>query len=194
MRILIVITACLILVSACGSHESVPGKKEAEPQKSYFPVQEYIKGEIRVIDSLPVGILRKYTDAKRRDSSFIGLPLFHQLASEFTVDELSKLSLEKNYLEDAFNDETTGYYTLTYHPKSAVAPFKRIDVLAKPGATADHVNSIYIEKEFTNNDTSITERLYWKANTSFRIMKEKKYKDQNPVVEQLLVIWDPSAY
>jgi hypothetical protein len=77
---------------------------------------------------------------------------------------------------------------------SSGASFNRIDVLVKPGQTSDKVKSIYLDKDYIQNDTSINERFYWKANTSFSIIREKKYKDQNPVVEQLLVIWDPSAY
>jgi hypothetical protein len=83
---------------------------------------------------------------------------------------------------------------MTYVPNETTAPLQRIDVTVKPGQLSDHVNTIYVEKDYMQNDTTISERLYWKANTSFRITREKKFKDQNPVVEQLLVIWDPAAY
>ena len=183
-----------IMLAACGSHQPVQERKEAEAPKSYFPVQDYIRGEIKLIDSTPVGILRKFTSASRKDSGFISSPEFHQLAGEFTSDQLSKSALEKGYTESAFNDQTTGYFTMTYLPVDASAPFRRIDVLVKPGQPADRVNSIYLEKEYTQGDTLINEKLLWKANSNFRITKEKKYKDQNPAVEQLSVIWDPSAY
>jgi len=195
MRMIIVITVSCMWLGACGSHQpTVQEKKEPEAPKSYFPVQDYIKGEIKLVDSTPVGIMRKFISGAKKDSSFIERPEFHRITQEFTSDQLSKSALEKNYTETAFNDQTTGYFTMTYLPVSADAPYRRIDVLAKPGQSADHISSIYMEREYSQGDTAISEKLFWKANTSFQIIKEKKYKDQNPVVEQLLVIWDPSAY
>ena len=194
MRILIVVIVSGLLLAGCGSHQTVQEKKEPEPPKSYFPVQDYIKGEIKLIDSLPVGIMKKFSSGNKKDTGFIDRNVFHQLASEFASDQLSKSALEKQYAETAFKDETTGYFTMTYLPTSDSAPLRRVDVTVKQGATSDKLNSIYVEKEYLLNDTAVTEKLYWKANTSFRITKEKTFKNQNPVIEQLLVIWDPAAY
>ena len=191
---IIILSACSVLFAACGSHQPVQEKNDPEPVKSYFPVQDYIKGEIKIIDSVPVGIMKKFSNGTRKDSGFIDRTEFKRLSGEFTSDQLSKAALEKDYTETAFRDQTSGYFTMTYVPKTTTAPLQRIDVTVKPGELSDHVNSIYVEKEYAQNDTVINERLYWKANTSFRITKEKKFKDQNPVIEQLLVIWDPAAY
>jgi hypothetical protein len=192
MKIYLVAALCVFAI-ACGNSETeVP--KDAPVKKSYFPISEYIKGEIRTIDSLPVGIMKKVVTANRKDSAFIERSEFHNLATAFTGSALDKRELEAKYTEHSFMDQTTGYYTFTYEPSVADAPFQRVDVLVKPGATFDNVKSIYIERSSSENDTAINERLYWKANISFTITKEKKYKNQPPVVEQLLVIWDPSAY
>jgi len=194
MRIINVVIVSGLLLAGCGSHQTAQEKKEPEPPKSYFPVQEYIKGEIKLIDSLPVGIMRKFSSGNKKDTGFIDRNAFHQLASEFASDQLSKSALEKQYTESAFKDETTGYFTMNYLPTTDSAPLRRVDVTVKQGTTADKVNSIYVEKEYALNDTSVIEKLYWKANTSFTITREKTFKNQNPVIEQLLVIWDPAAY
>ena len=163
-------------------------------KKAYFSVADYVKGEIKTIDSLPVGIMKKIIRPGKTDSAFIERPEFRALASVFTDPGLEKSALETKYAEHSFMDETTGYYTFTYEPTAGDAPYQRIDVLVRPGEVYSKVKSIYLEKSSSQNDTIINERLYWKANNSFRITKEKVYKNQTPVVEQLLVIWDPSAY
>jgi len=193
MRILIASVAIMLLASSCGNNKSEPTQNVSE-EKSYFPVAEYVKGEIKIVDSLSVGIMKKIIRGSAKDSAFIERPEFHTLANAFTGPDLDKSNLEAKYAEHSFMDETTGYYTFTYQPKEADAPYQRIDVLVKPGPTANRVRSIYLEKSSLQNDTSINERFYWKANTSFSITREKKYKDQQPIVEQLQVIWDPSAY
>src|SRR6476659_7046875 len=132
MQMIIIISACIVLLVACLSHQPVKKKKEPEPVKSYFPVQGYIKGEINSIDSLPVGIMKKFSNGTRKDSGFIDRTEFRRLSSEFTSDQLSKAALEKDYTETAFKDETSGYYTMTYVPNTTSAPLHRIDVTVKP--------------------------------------------------------------
>jgi hypothetical protein len=193
MKILFACTALCLIISSCGNNQMETDEKASEP-KSFFPISEYVKGEIKLVDSLPVGIMKKIIKGASRDSSFIERPEFHILARDFTHSTLDKSSLETKYTEHSFMDETTGYYTFTYEPIATDAPYQRIDVLVKPGASFDKVSSIYLQRSSILNDTAINERFYWKANTSFTITKEKKYKDQNPAVEQLMVIWDPSAY
>src|SRR5690349_7087360 len=130
MRMIIGLSVSCLMLAACGSHNKpVQDKKEAEAPKSYFPIQDYVKGEIRLIDSMPVGIMRKFTSGSRKDSGFINRTEFHQLAGEFASDQLSASALEKSYTESAFNDQTTGYFAMTYLPVDANAPFRRIDVL-----------------------------------------------------------------
>jgi hypothetical protein len=194
MRIIVGITMLWLIVCSCGTRQAEPEKKDSTVEKSYFPIAEYVQGEIRTVDSLPLGIKKKYTVGKKTDSAFIERPEFHELSKDFWDTSLSKSSLEKNYTENAFKDESTGYFTFNYQPKSQDAMYRRIDVLVKPGGVVDKVRSIYIERSYNSNDTLINERLYWQANISFSIIKEKKYKNEQPVIEQLQVIWDPSSY
>jgi len=193
MKITIVSLALWLLICSCGNNAS-EAAKETPVEKSYFPIAEYVKGEIRIVDSLPVGIMKKFKKGSRMDSSFIERPEFHTLAGAFTDTNLGKSNLEANYKESSFMDQSTGYYTFTYQPITPSAPYNRIDVLVKPGANSDKVSTIYMEKSSVQQDTTINERLFWKANTSFSITREKKFKEQNPVVEQLIVIWDPLSY
>ena len=183
------------LAIACGNGNNKTETQEPAPvKKDYFSVADYIKGEINTIDSLPVGILKKTIKASKKDSAFIERQEFRALARVFTDPALEKAALEAKYAEHSFMDQTTGYYTFTYEPTASDAPYQRIDVLVRPGETYSKVKSIYMAKSSSQNDTTINERFYWKANNSFSITKEKVYKNQTPVVDQLMVIWDPSAY
>ncbi|HYJ38486.1 MAG TPA: hypothetical protein VEV87_07700, partial [Chitinophagaceae bacterium] len=112
MKILFACTALWLITSSCGNNDSEaePDEKAVEP-KSFFPIAEYVKGEIKIVDSLPVGIMKKNIKATGRDSAFIELPEFHALATEFTGSALDKSNLESKYTEHSFLDETTGYYT-----------------------------------------------------------------------------------
>src|SRR4030095_14026523 len=109
MKITIVGIALWLLICSCGNHAS-EAAKETPVEKSYFPIAEYVKGEIRIVDSLPVGIMKKFKTGSRMDSSFIERPEFHSLAAEFTDANLGKSNLEANYKESSFMDQSHGYY------------------------------------------------------------------------------------
>jgi hypothetical protein len=82
MKIIMAIAALWLLASSCGNHASEPEKTSKE--KSFFPVAEYIKGEIKLIDSLPVGIMKKLIRGSSKDTASLSGPNFTELASEFT--------------------------------------------------------------------------------------------------------------
>lgn len=181
----------ILIFAACNG----PSKKQSDETSNYFPINDFILGEIRLIDSLPVGIMKKQTMGSKRDSSYIQLPEFHALSKEFINPELEKGKFEENYKESSFGDEATGFFTFTYEPKNDKVNVTRVDVLVKQGTSADKLHSIYMEKRYLNKDTSITEKLYWKSNISFSIWKEKRAgTDTSAKIEKLEVIWDPAAY
>ena len=181
----------VLIMIACNG----PAKKKSDETSNYFPVNDFILSEIKLIDSLPVGIMKKQTSGNQTDSGYIQLPEFHTLSKAFINPELEKGKFEENYSETSFGDETTGFFTFTYEPKNNKVNVTRLDVLAKQGAASDKLHSIYMEKRYVNKDTSITEKLYWKSNISFSIYKEKRAgTDTSAKVEKLEVIWDPAAY
>ena len=182
----------ILMMIAC----SGPSKKQSDEESAnYFPVNDFILSEIKLIDSLPVGIMKKQTVGDKKDSGYIQLPEFHALSKAFINPELEKGKFEENYSETSFGDEATGFFTFTYSPKNDKVNVTRLDVLAKPGAASDKLHSIYMEKRYLNNDTSITEKLYWKSNVSFSIWKEKRAgTDTSAKTEKLEVIWDPASY
>ena len=192
MRFFILIALCSFAF-ACGNNK--PETQEPAPVKrDYFSVADYVKGEIKTIDSLPVGIMKKIIRSNKTDSAFIERPEFKALASVFVDPALEKAALETKYTEHSFMDETTGYYTFTYEPTASDAPYQRIDVLVRPGEVYSRVKSIYLEKAWKSGDTAVNSKLYWKAGTSFQVATERVAAQQLLPMEQLKVIWDPMSY
>jgi hypothetical protein len=87
-------------------------------------------------------------------------------------------------------DQTTQAVTFTYEPLQGTQELRRVDVLASPGASADKVKSIYMEKTINRGDTTVIEKMFWKAKRSFRIISIAQKGDQQPVTSELKVVWD----
>ena len=188
---------CLLVFScrqAEPKQETTEKKEEKEAPKAYLPVTDYIRGEMRAIDSLPVGILKRITAGNRSDSAFIQPAEFRQLASAFLLPELEKGKFEQSFSESSFFDQSTELLTFTYQGTDPNVAVKRVDVLISPSLQLDKIKSIYIEKSYQSGDTLFSKKMYWKAGASFQVATQKSRDGQPASLEQLKVIWDPSGY
>ncbi|HEY0678815.1 MAG TPA: hypothetical protein VGD17_11050 [Chitinophagaceae bacterium] len=176
--------------AAKGKEEVV---KKEEPTE-YIPVNDYIRNEIKSIDSLPVGILKRETNGGKGDSVFITPPEFKRLSAVFLPKELEKDNFQRSFTESSFFDQTTESLTFTYQANDPASSVRRVDVLASPSLQLDKIKSVYIEKSFSNADTVFNQKLYWKGGTSFTIITEKILAQKPPVIHQVKVIWDPMNY
>ena len=187
----------LLLLIGCnddGEKKSIPTSAvdSTKKEKAYFPVQDYIKSEIRQVDSLPVGIM-KYTTSQNGsvDSGYIKQEEFHQLAQEFLSPVLERESFEKQYSENSFFDNTTQHASFLYSAIDKSLPVQRIDVLAKPeDVVYNKVRSIYMEKRFERADSSVVQKLYWKAGQNFQINTEIRTAKPEVISRQVKVAWN----
>jgi hypothetical protein len=188
----------ILLLCATACHQKTPAAPAAETggqpadtvSKEFFPVADYIQGEIRYVDSTPLAILKFNMQDGKTDSSFIRQGEFNRLAQEFLPPDLATDNFEKNYSEKSFLDETTGSYVFTYSPKNNGLALQRVDVLIAAGKKLDNIKSIYLEKSFSSGDTLVTKKMFWKARKSFLIVTTLRVPPKLAVVGQLRVVWD----
>ncbi len=193
MKILIGFSV-LVMMGCNGAEKeskSVKNIDTAQKEKSYFPVVDFIRSEIRYVDSLPIAIIKYSTQNGITDSTIINVDQFHRLAEEFIPAELNKESFEKNFTEMSFFDNTTQFASFLYSTDKKDLQVSRVDVLAKPDDVVyNKVNSIYIEKVIEKPDTSIIRKMYWKAGKNFQINTEIRTADQKIVGNQVKVVWN----
>ena len=184
-------------LTACGNHHQPADLSKQDSlvssdssKNSFFPVAEYLETEILHVDSVPLA-LRKYTTLNgKTDTAFIQVPEFNVLALQFLPLELHDSSFEKNFTENAFVDKTTQSITFTYSTAIKTLPLQRVDVQTAPGNGSQKVKSIYLEKNRVSGDSSILEKMYWRAGRSFQVMTMISVKGKSPVEHQLKVVWD----
>ena len=197
MKFLALTALALLSVFAwsCGEPDQKQVRKPTvDSPKTFIPVTDYIRSEIKSVDSLPVGILKRVIAGNRSDSVFIQPAEFRQLASDFLSPELEKGNFEKSFTENSFYDQSIEMLTFTYQSTDPASTVKRVDVLIAPSLQLDKVKSIYIEKAFKSGDTAVNKKLYWKAGTSFQVVTEKSLAQKQASLQQVKVIWDPLNY
>jgi hypothetical protein len=197
-RINLLVPALILLAVACKNKpkqtEGAETAQDSLENKNYLPVADFIRNDIIRVDSFSGGIVRKVTIDGKKDSNYIQLPTFHQLANQFLLPELDSASFHTHFNESSLMDETTQMINFIYNGKQADWPLRNVMVYLKPSLTSDQVNRIYMEKEFMSGDTSVQQRFTWKLREFFYIITVKQPKNGPAVTTMDKVIWDPQFF
>lgn len=173
-----IIAVLTLLLFSCsdGSVEEPLDQNEIDTTKpkEYFPLLSFLKGEIRAVDSLPVGIKVYRTINGHTDSGYIKPGEFHTLAEEFLTPELEEEKFRNIYNESSFYDRGSKSSTFYYETQDQVAKVKRIDIITKATDTYDKVTSIFIEKMDRQGDSVIFKKLMWKPGQEFQVIEDKR--------------------
>lgn len=175
---------------ACGDDKTDETTPAALDSKQYFPVRDFLKSEIRYVDSLPGGIKMYEVKDGRTDSSYIDAATFDRLALEFIPPDIDSASLHQHFEEQSFFDNSVNASTFIYSARSGNPVINRIHVLSSPDAAYDKVTSIFMEKMVEANDSLTLKKMSWKPGKEFTINSEIRFRDNTPIQRQLRVVWD----
>ena len=180
------------LVCGCSNNKVQPPVKDsvAVEKKDYFPVLDFLKGEMAYVDSLPLRIIKYSIIGGHKDSTIIQSAAFDTLAKEFLSPELEKTAFEKEFKESSFLDQTSQSLSFTYSTQNNALQIQRVDVLASPSLGFDKVKSVYMEKIFRAHDSTIIKKMYWRSRDNFQIIRIREVPGQPASSSQLKVVWD----
>ncbi len=160
--------------------------------QNFFPITEFIGGQVKMIDSLKPPLSKSITRGKKTHMETISDNEFRTLILNFVKPDINDTTLKKFYTETNVADQSIPSVTLIYATTNPSLTIQKINVFIKPDPVKnDKVSAIYIEKVFTIGDTAINQKLYWKTDKNFQVITNKKLKNTVFPVEQVKVIWDP---
>jgi hypothetical protein len=180
----VIVVLCALVLYACSENN---GKENSNGNSTdsltsvntqdtssgeYFPVLDFIKSEIRTVDSLPVGIKVYRTEGEKKDSGYLKPEEFHQLTDEFLSPDLETDQFKKMYTESSFYDRSTKTSTFHYETKKEDATILRIDVITSATDTYDKVTSMYFEK--ISSPDRFLKKLFWKPGQEFSLIEPNK--------------------
>jgi hypothetical protein len=186
-----------LLIAACNNNASKTTNTTAAatdsiaPQQDFFPVPDYIGGQLKIIDSLQLPISKSVTVNNNTQLSVATDKELRELAQNFRQPDISDPALKKFYHETSIADQSVPSVTFIYTTTDTTLQVQKINVYVKPDPVQnDKVTGIYIEKTFNRNDTSFTQKLYWKTGKNMQIITEKQVKGKSLPVEQVKITWD----
>lgn len=185
--------ACKNNTAATTEAPATTQKDSSTVQKAFFPIVDFIGGEMKMVDSLQLPLTKTITINKKEKLTRLSDEEFRLLAKNFTEPDINSPALKQFYTESSIADESTPSISFTYTTTNTSLVIQKVNVFVKPDPIDnDKVRGIYIEKVFKSGDTLIQQKLYWKAGRNMQINTEKRIGDKLLPAEQVKVVWDPS--
>lgn len=171
-----------------------PGDPASGTNATHLPVEDFIKADIKKVETEAGGILMKTIRGAKKDSVYINLDSFKKEAAAFLPEELDSARFQENFTETSLMDETSGLLHFIYTPKLADQGLKKIVVYVSPSLGMDKVNRLYFEREVLQNAILIRQKLTWKIGHYFIIAESRSHSEATPQVMVKKVIWDPAYF
>ncbi len=189
-KIIILIIAG-IYITGCKQKISVPKPPQIQPQKNFFPVTQYLLGQIKELKSLPVTPLKVTTFNSKSDSVWIKREEINSFILPFITPEIDSVSLSKYFSERSFLDQTINAFTFSYDPVTQLPDsiiIKHWDVYVDPDN--NEVKRIYIIKQLNKNDSPQTIQLTWKSGNYCQVTTILEKEGTAAEIKEEKLIWN----
>jgi hypothetical protein len=162
---------------------------------SFFPVTSFIKGQIIILDSLPVTPLQLTTIKEKTDSVWVPKTALKPLLLPFITPVINETNLTKYFKETSFNDQTINAITFTYDPVNIIPDsitLRHWDIYVNP--ETGNVVKVYIVKELKENNQIFTQQLTWQTNKQAKISTILNTPDgKKKLLKEVVFIWNFSS-
>lgn len=179
----------IIFIISCKTKSSPFQPKEVSDSARYYQVSNFINEEVTAMKKVPY-FIRQFTvtNNTQRDSVVLDTTDIEKWAEEFIVADISGDKIKKNYQEDVFNDNTSGYTTITYSIlNNSTLPVKFLSIYLDP--ENDKVKRVEIKKIYDKNDSLVTENLSWRTEKGFSVNRVTE-KNKAATTKQITVSWN----
>jgi len=196
MKNYFIIGTIVLLLQCCNtgnkSNRPAPVSDPIEKKTdSFFPVTSFIKGQIIILDSLPVTPLLITTVKDKRDSSWLTKTGLKELLLPFITPVINETNLRKYFNETRFNDQTLNAVTFTYDPISTIPDsiaLRHWDVYIEP--ETGKVTKVYLVKDLKNKNQIYTQQLTWQTDKHAKITTILNKPDGSmELIKEEVFIW-----
>lgn len=193
----IVILLVIVLFFSCKNRQNAAARETVQQEISnsniskepFFPVTNYLKGQISEIQKGGVNPLKYVTINNITDSSWVKMEDLGREVAPFLEPVIDSSNIAHLFSERKFLDQTINAYTFTYDPLGQLPDTFQLqhwDVYVDP--VANEVKRIYIIKK--TRDSKIVQ-LTWQSDKWCRIVTIATDKNDKAAVEkEVLIKWD----
>lgn len=188
----VIIAVCLFILNGCFNNSNKMNAIEKKTTvDSFFPVTSYLKGQIIILDSLPITPLQITTIKGKSDSVWIKKNDLKKLLAPFLSAIINETNLVTFFTETKFNDQTLNAITFTYDPSRIIPDsisLRHWDIYINPETGI--VEKVYIVKNSKEDKNNFTQQLTWKSNEMAKITTILNKEDGNQeLLKEVVYTW-----
>lgn len=193
MKYLLLLSIVVVICSCKNKSASVPAiVADEDSLQSFFPVTDYLKGQIAIIKGNPLNPLKVETVGEKSDSVYVKIEHLDSLFDVFLHPVIDTVNLMENYKQSRFYDKTIDLYTLSYEAKdrsNLTEGLLNWDVYVSP--KTNMVNRVYVVKELPNKNQI---QLTWQSDKQCIMLEvgnntNRQDSNQNKIVKETQIIW-----
>jgi hypothetical protein len=204
MKKLLILSLAVCIVSCNNNNTSAITKDNTDTTQidstqaapvSFFPVTDFLKGQLLALDSVPFTPLLYTTINDKTDSTWLKKEQLKTFLAPFFNITIDSTNLLPYFKETKFNDQTVNAITLMYEPSKQLPDtiqLRKWNVYIDP--ITGKVRNLYIEKQYKesslSNGQSYTQQLFWATDKSAKIITILNQPDgTSTVIKEEKIIW-----
>ncbi|MEO6219188.1 MAG: hypothetical protein ABIO81_02085 [Ginsengibacter sp.] len=180
-----------VIIAGCGQKKvTLQEQKLTENKTNFFPVTQYLLGQLKELDTLPITPLKITSIDNKADSVWVKRNEIRSFAQPFLNPVIDSISWSKYFAEKSFLDQTINSFTFSYDPIKQLPDsieLKRWDIYVDP--QTGKVKRVYIVKQL-NTTPQQTMQLTWKPGYYCRITTINEEPGGSPQIKEEQLIWN----
>ena len=180
-----------VIIAGCDQKKvTQQEQKTTENKNNFFPVTQYLLGQLKELDSLPVTPLKITSINSKTDSVWLKKSEIRSFVQPFLNPVIDSISWSKYFIEKSFLDQTINAFTFSYDPIKQLPDsieLKRWDIYVDPGT--GKVKRLYIVKQL-NTPPQQTIQLTWKQGYFCKITTITEKPGASPQIKEEQLIWN----
>ena len=181
----------LFFIFSCNSGEKSDANLLEKKDASFFPVSEFIEGQINSIGNSPVTPLHITMQNDLVDSVWISRESIRQYSEPFLNPKIDSAFLTSYFESESFLDQTVNLITFTYTAKNSLPESIRLrDIFVYINPESKTITKLYLLKESYLDHVRTTIQLTWQTDKWFSITTILQKDNEEVIVKEEKVIWN----
>ena len=166
--------------------------KKPDSTKAYFSVVDYLKAEVKGMDSVPLQFTKIVTVDSTSDSTKITKEEFRKYANEFLdIPDITSSKKMDDYTEANNFDEILNNVLLIYTPKKQEDEIRNETIMMQPDEQGNtHVKTILVTTLTSDKNTSTEKNMTWHIGKRFQIVTKKNNPNQPEKINTVVISWE----
>jgi hypothetical protein len=166
--------------------------KKLDSTKAYFSVVDYLSGEVKKTDTLPLRFKKITLIDSRTDTSLITKKEFHNYADEFlNLPDIASANNMDDYTETNDFDEILNNVLLIYSAKEPNSEVRNETIMMQPDEQGNtHVKTIIVTTVKNEDGKTVEKNMTWHIDKRFQIVTKTSQQGQPEKINTIIVTWE----